>query len=131
LPDRISFVSYLVLGEDPHLVAGECTSCGALYFDRRNACANCGQREFRGRALSNNGVVRAFTIVYRATPDVAVPYVSAVVDLDGGGTAKANIVGTEPTADQVRLGMKVRLTTFPVGTDRDGTQAIAFGYEPA
>jgi len=51
--------------------------------------------------------------------------------LDGGGTAKANSVGTEPTADQVRLGMKVRLTTFPVGTDRDGTQAIAFGYEPA
>jgi uncharacterized OB-fold protein len=130
VPDRIPFVSYLVLGDRPHLVASECASCAALFFDRRNACANCGQREFRGRPLSNDGVVRAFTIVYRATPDVAVPYVSAVVDLDGGGTAKANIVGTEPSPDQIRLGMKVRLTTYPVGTDREGTQAIAFGYRP-
>jgi len=32
---------YLVLGDDPHLVASECTECGARYFDRRNACANC------------------------------------------------------------------------------------------
>jgi uncharacterized OB-fold protein len=130
VPDRIPFVSYLVLGERPHLVASECMSCEALYFDRRNACANCGQREFRRRELSNDGVVRAFTIVYRATPDVAVPYVSAVVDLDGGGTAKANVVGIEPTPGQVTLGMKVTLTTFGVGTDRDGTEAIAFGYRP-
>jgi len=26
--------------------------------------------------------------------------------------------------------MKVRLTTFPIGTDDDGTEAIAFGFEP-
>jgi uncharacterized OB-fold protein len=79
---------------------------------------------------ANDGVVRAFTIVYRATPDVAVPYVSAVVDLEGGGTAKANVVGIEPAPGHVTLGMKVTLTTFGVGTDRDGTEAIAFGYRP-
>ena len=26
--------------------------------------------------------------------------------------------------------MKVRLTTFPIGTDSNGTEAIGFGFEP-
>jgi uncharacterized protein len=125
---RIPYVSYLVLDAEPHLRASECVSCSALYLDRRNACANCGQRTFRGRRLSNDGVIRAFTIVHRSTPDVPVPYISAVVDLDGGGTVKANLVGFKPTPDDITLGTKVTLTTFAVGTDRDGTEAIAFGY---
>jgi len=42
---------------------------------------------------------------------------------------KANILGTEPDPGHVRLGMAVRLATFVAGTDDDGTEAIAFGYE--
>jgi uncharacterized protein len=41
---QVPFVGYLKLGSDPHLVANECRSCGALFFDRRNACAHCGGR---------------------------------------------------------------------------------------
>ena len=40
-------VDYLVLGDEPHLVANECTSCGARFFDRRNACAGCFGTDFR------------------------------------------------------------------------------------
>jgi uncharacterized OB-fold protein len=75
-------------------------------------------------------VVRSFSIIHRAAKNVPVPYVSAIVDLDGGGTVKANVVNVEPDPDHVRLGMRVRLTTFPVGSDDDGTEAIAFGFEP-
>ena len=127
---RIPYVDYLVLGDRPHLVAQECTSCGALFLDRRNACANCGRRDFRGQQLSNEGTVRAFTVVYRSTPEVAVPYISAVVDTDGGGTVKANIVGTDPDPARVSAGMRVTLTTFPASADTAGTEAIAFGYRP-
>jgi uncharacterized OB-fold protein len=130
MAEQVPFVDYLVLGDDPHLVAQECTSCSALYFDRRNACAKCGKREFGPRRLSNEGVVRTFSIVHRATPDVTVPYVSAVVDLQGGGMAKANIIEVEPTPEHVKLGMKVALATFPVGTDSEGTEAVSFGYRP-
>ncbi len=131
MPRQVPYVGYLALGADPHLVAAECTSCGALYFDRRNACANCGGGDFGERRLANDGVVRAFTIVHRAAPDVKVPYVSGIVDLDGGGVVKANIVGINPEPGSVKLGMKVRLTTFPIGTDSEGTEAVAFGYQPA
>lgn len=131
MPQQLPYVGYLRLGDDPHLVAAECSSCGALFFDRRNACANCGGCDFGERRLASTGIVRAFTIVHRAPGDVNVPYVSGIVDLDGGGVVKANIVGIDPEPGSVALGMKVRLTTFPVGTDSEGTQAVAFGYQPA
>lgn len=124
-------VDYLVLGDDPHLEANCCTSCGALYFDRRNACAKCSGRSFERRALSNHGILRSFTIVHRAAPGVNVPYVSTVVELDGGGVIKANLVdgGTDP--EKIELGMPVRLTTFGCGVDEAGTEAVAFGFTPA
>ena len=128
---QLPYVGYLQLGDEPHLVAQECQSCQALYFDRRNACARCGKQDFAARRLSGDGTLRAFTIVHRATPDVQVPYVSAIVDLDGGGVVKANLVGVDPDPGQVRLGMRVRLTTFGVGTDSEGVEAIGFGYRPA
>ena len=28
------------------------------------------------------------------------------------------------------LGMKVRLATYSIGTDAEGTEAIGFGFEP-
>ena len=34
MADQIPLVNYLVLGDKPHLVANECASCGARYFDR-------------------------------------------------------------------------------------------------
>ena len=89
---QIPIVDYLVLGDDPHLVANECTECGAIYFDRRNACAHCGKTSFGKKSLGTTGVVRSFAIVHQAAPGVPVPYVSTVVDLDGGGMVKANVV---------------------------------------
>jgi uncharacterized OB-fold protein len=129
---QIPIVDYLVLegSGEAHLVAKTCTSCGATYFDRRNACANCGKREFGTKQLSNTGVVRAFSIVQRAAPGVPAPFASAVIDLDGGGKVKANIVGIDPTPDNIKLGMPVALTTYVAGTDDNGTEAVAFGYRP-
>jgi len=131
MAQQVPYVAYLSLGSDPHLVANQCSSCGALFFDRRNACANCGAHEFAARRLANDGVLRAFTIVHRASPDVPVPYVSGIVDLAGGGVVKANIVGIDPEPASLSLGMRVKLTTFPIGTDSAGTQAVTFAYAPA
>jgi uncharacterized OB-fold protein len=127
----IPIVDYLELGDRPRLIAHACSGCGATYFDRRNACARCGGTEFSDKPLGREGTVRAFTIVQRAAPGVKVPYVSAVVDLDGGGAVKANLVDVEPHPEQIKLGMPVRLVTFPVGSDDQGTEAVAFGFAPA
>jgi uncharacterized OB-fold protein len=129
---QIPIVDYLVLDDGaPHLVAWEAKGSGALYFDRRNADAKGGGTEFTRRNLADVGTLRSFTIVHRTVPGVPAPYVSGLVDLDGGGSVKGNVINVAPDPEHVRLGMRVRLTTFPVGTDDDGTEAIAFGFEPA
>jgi uncharacterized OB-fold protein len=129
---QVPIVDYLVLDDGaPHLVANRCDTCGALYFDRRNACAKCSGRSFSRERLADDGKVRSFTIVHRAAPGVPTPYVSAIVDLSGGGVVKANLLNVEPSPDHVRFGMDVRLTTTVAGVDDEGTEAVQFGYEPA
>jgi len=127
---QIPLVDYLVLGDDPHLVAHECTACGARFFDRRNACANCTKTGFRTVDVAREGVLRTFTIVTFAAPGIPVPYVAGVVDC-GGTSVRANIVNCDPTPEAVRLGMKVKLVTVSVGADEAGTEAVGFGFEPA
>lgn len=127
--EQIPLVDYLVLGDEPHLVAQECTACGARYFDRRNACAACGATGFSPARVANEGELRAFTIVSFAAPGVPVPFVAGVVDC-GGTSVRGNVVNVEPDPDHVHTGMKLRLTTVPVGTDASGTEAVGFGFEP-
>lgn len=132
MAEQVPLVSYLVLGDDPHLEANACSACGALSLERRNACPRCGSDAgFSKQRLGDTGVVTSFTIVQRAAPGVKAPFVSATIKLDGGGVVTANVVDTEPDAEHVALGMKVKLTTFVVGTDDNGTEAVAFGYAPA
>jgi uncharacterized OB-fold protein len=128
---EVPLVAYLNLdGEIPHLVAQECISCGALYFNRRNGCAACEETKFRPKELSNSGRLRTFSIVYRAPKSIPVPFVTAVVDLDEGGRVQANLIGVEPDPERIRVGMPVRMVVSAVGTDSYGTRAIGFGYEP-
>jgi uncharacterized OB-fold protein len=129
---QIPIVDYLVLDDgEPHLRAHQCTNCGALFLERHNSCGKCANRTFADKKLGTTGVVRSFAIVHQAAPGLPVPYVSSVVDLEGGAQVKANVVNVEPDPSKVSLGMKVRLTTFIAGTDDEGTEAVAFGFEPA
>jgi uncharacterized OB-fold protein len=127
---QVPLVEYLALGDDPHLVAHECTSCGARFFDRRNACASCSSTAgFRDVDVPREGVLKAYTIVAFAAPGVPVPFVAGVVDCDGT-SVRANVINTDPDPEHVKLGMKLRLATYPIGTDSAGNEAVGFGFEP-
>lgn len=127
---QVPLVDYLVLGDSPHLVATSCTSCGAKYFDRRNACAGCFATDFETVDVTTDGVLTAFTIVTFAAPGVDVPFVAGVIDC-GGISVRGNVINTPPDPDHVSLGMNVRLATYSLGNDDNGTEAIGFGFEPA
>jgi len=130
MPNQVPLVAYLELGEHPHLFAHQCMECGARFFDRRNACASCGsQTGFDDVVLPDEGELRTYTIVSVAAPGVPVPYVAGVIDL-AGTSVRANLVNVKPDPDHLPLGMKVRLTTFSMGTDFQGVEAVGFGFEP-
>ncbi len=126
---QVPLVDYLVLGDQPHLVAQECESCGARFFDRRNACASCGSSGFKSVDVATEGELRTFTIVAYAAPGIPVPFVAGVVDCDGT-SVRGNVINTPADPEHVRTGMKVRLATYTVGTDDEGTEAVGFGFEP-
>ena len=127
---QVPLVDYLVLTPEPHLVAHECTQCGARFFDRRNACASCENDQFKQVDIATSGEVKAFTIVSMAAPGVPVPFVSAIIDCDGT-SVRGNIVNCPPDPEHVKLGMRVRLTTTSVGTDQAGVEAVNYAFEPA
>jgi uncharacterized OB-fold protein len=128
--EQIPFVEYLQLAPTPHLVAHQCTSCGARFFDRRNACASCFGTSFEDADIATEGTVRSFTIVAFAAPGIPVPFVSAIIDCDGT-SVRANLTNVAADPEHVSLGMKVRLTTVGMGSDEAGTEAVGFAFEPA
>jgi uncharacterized OB-fold protein len=125
---RVPLVSYLEL-DPPHLVANQCTECGARYFDRRNACASCGGEEFTRVDIDTNGTVRTFSIVAFSIPGVDVPFVAAIVDC-GGTSVRGKLVDVAPDPEHVKAGMKVKLVTVSEGVDDDGVEAIGYAFAP-
>jgi uncharacterized OB-fold protein len=126
---QVPIVDYLVLEPEPHLRVHECTSCGARFFDRRNACASCSGTDFAPAELPTEGIVQAYTIVTFAAPGVDVPFVAAVLDC-GGTSVQANLVDVTPDPEHVHLGQKVRLATYSMGSDSAGAEGVGFGFTP-
>jgi uncharacterized OB-fold protein len=125
----VPVVDYLCLDGEPRLRGYRCQNCDAVFLQRHNGCASCGGRAFDRIDLPRSGMLRTFTIVHRGTRGD--PFVSAVVQLDDGTVVKSNLIGVPCEADAIALGGRVELTTYPVGTDAQGTEAVAFGFRPA
>lgn len=95
----------------PFLEALACERCGKIFLDARRHCAACGARDaLLPKMLQQTGSLHAYTIVHRSLPGVKVPYVSAVIDLDGGGTVKGNLLEVAADPKVIAIGMRVRLT---------------------
>lgn len=127
---KVPVVDCLALAPRPHLVVQQCVECGARFFDRRVGCASCSGQEFEADDVATTGKVRSFTIVAFGPPGVEVPYVAALVDC-AGTTVRANLVDVPADPGHVQLGMRVALTTYSLGTDSAGDEAIGFGFAPA
>ena len=99
-------VDYLKLpeGEDPYLEGHKCNNCGSIFLGERNVCSKCFARDtIEPIKLNNKGKLYSYSIVFRSFPGIEVPYISAIVDLDGGGTVKGNLIDCEPDPEKIIL----------------------------
>jgi uncharacterized OB-fold protein len=117
---------------EPYLEAQRCQTCGALFLGARAVCSKCGTRDrFEARRLSNLGTLHVYSIVHRSFPGIETPYVSAVVDLEGGGTVKGNLIHVEPTPEKVRMGMPVEVIyRVAPQKDKEGNEYLAYYFQP-
>jgi uncharacterized OB-fold protein len=117
----------------PYLEGHKCKQCGSVFLGQRAHCSKCGARDSMGAVkLSSRGTLYVFSIVHRSFPGVEVPYVSAIVDLEGGGTVKGNLINVEPTPEKIKLGMPVEVVFKDAlgRKDREGNSYLSYFFQP-
>jgi uncharacterized OB-fold protein len=129
-------VDYLKIPDEgePWLEGSECGSCGAVFLGERSVCSKCGARDqMQTKRLAETGHLYTYAIVHRSFPGIEVPFVSAVVDLDGGGTLKGNLVEVEPDPAKIEFGMPVKVVFRDAlgRKDKDGHRYLSYFFVPA
>jgi uncharacterized OB-fold protein len=117
---------------DPYLEGHQCKSCGSIFLGERSNCSKCGARDqIEPRKLANTGTLYVYSIVHRSFPGIQVPYISAVVDLDGGGTVKGNLINIDPDPEKVAMGMPVEVIyRIAPAKDREGNEYLTYYFQP-
>ena len=94
------------------LVAARCADCAAFRMPPTPFCPCCQSQNISWTVLSGRGEVYSYTIVERAIlpgMDAHLPYVPAVIALEGAGGARlvSNVVDVR--LDALRVGMPVQV----------------------
>lgn len=128
-------VDHLVIPDDgdPYLEGSKCRACAAVYLGRREVCSRCAERDqMDSIRLAETGTLYSYAIVHRSFPGVDVPFVSAIVDLDGGGTLKGNLMDIEANPDLIEFGMPVKVVFRDAlgRKDKDGNSYLSYFFVP-
>ena len=127
-------VEYLKIPEGgaPYLEGQKCRSCSALFLGERATCSSCGTTgSLQPTRLSNRGELYVYSIVYRSFPGIEVPYISAIVDLEGGGTVKGNLIGIDPDPAKIKMGMPVEVVyEIAPRKDKEGNEYLTYYFKP-
>ena len=129
-------VPYLKIPEngEPYLEAYKCGQCGATFLGERDVCSKCGARDqMSAVTLPNTGKLYSYSIVHRSFPGIAVPYVSAIVDLDDGTAIKGNLINVDPDPESIPFDMPVEgVYDDALGRkDADGNAYLSYFFQPA
>ena len=128
-------VEYLKLPEDgdPYLEGHKCGECNSIFLGEREVCSNCTARgKIEPVKLSNKGKLYSYSITFRSFPGIDVPYISAIVDLDGGGTIKGNLIDCEPDPEKIEFDMPVEVVFDDAlgRKDAEGNSYISYFFKP-
>lgn len=129
-------VDFLKLPDDgdPYLEGCKCNNCGATFPGTRIACAKCGVRnDMETVRLSNTGKLYAYSIIHRSFPGIQVPYVSAVVTLDGGVALKGTMVNIDAEPEKLEFDMPIEVVYLDAQgrKDKEGNSYISYFFQPA
>tara|TARA_B100000029_G_scaffold85079_1_gene75653 strand:+ start:911 stop:1318 length:408 start_codon:yes stop_codon:yes gene_type:complete len=128
-------VEYLKLPEDgdPYLEGHKCGDCNSIFLGERQVCSNCTARgKIEPIKLSNKGKLYSYSITFRSFPGIDVPYISAIVDLEGGGTVKGNLIDCEPDPEKIEFDMPVEVVFDDAlgRKDAEGNSYISYFFKP-
>jgi uncharacterized protein len=102
-------------GAKGELLITHCGECDTSIHPPSLICPSCLSRKVAPRAAKGTGKIYSFTVNHqRWLPEMQVPFVLVVVDLDGepGVRITADMIEIDP--DKVAIGQSVAVTFMPV-----------------
>ena len=128
-------VEYLKIPDEgePYLEGPKCDDCASIFVGSRNFCPKCFSRDKMEKIqLGNKGKLYSYSIVFRSFPGIEVPYISAIVDLDEGGTIKGNLIDCEPDPEKIKFDMPVEVVFDDAlgRKDAEGNSYISYFFKP-
>ena len=89
-----------------------CRACGKAYFFPRPFCPNCSSRDVEWFTASGRGKLHTYVINQRPAMGFQdyVPYVIAIVELDEGPRMMSNIVGIDPSPENLPIDLALEVT---------------------
>lgn len=122
---------------DFRLLGGACGDCGATVFPRQELCPRCSGPSISTIELPRTGTLVAWTTqgflpgppyLGDETAKTFVPFGVGLVQLGDVVRVEGRLTENDPA--KLAFGMRVALTTVPLGTDSDGDQVLTFAFQP-
>jgi uncharacterized OB-fold protein len=130
--DLLPIVPYITVDRrgNPALSGRRCSACGEVFVGAPKVCARCGSRDaLTTAALATTGKLYVWTKVHRSLPGVATPFIFAIVDLDGGGVVKGNLIAPER---DIRHNLPVKIVFEKAdGVDARGRSYLTYHFATA
>lgn len=103
--------SFWSAAKEERLTCAQCADCSRFRMPPTPFCPHCRSQAIDWPTLPGTGTVYSFTLVERAVlpgTEDCIPYVPAVIDLDGVSSARliSNIVDSDVAA--IRIGARVK-----------------------
>ena len=116
------------------LMGSRCTAGGEIYLPPRAYCPHCRSRAMEWHEFSGNGTLRAFSIVYVGTTQMATagfnrqnPYCVGIVQLEEGPSISALILGVDTARPEtIPIGAQVKAEFVEIGSDTSSKTILAF-----
>ena len=114
-----------------NLMGSKCGNCGKILFPTREICPDCHRKSYgkmEPYRIDTHGTVVTHTTVHTAQKgfDLMVPYIMAIVEMEGGIRLTSQIVDCD--VSDVDIGTKVKAVFRKIG--EDGAEgSIHYGFK--
>jgi uncharacterized OB-fold protein len=127
-------ISYERFLDEDRLMGSRCQKCGAIFVPPRSVCIKCYGSEMEWVEIEGRGKLVAFACIAIGPPfmikegyDRKRPYVSGVVELEGGVKVVARIEGVDGSKPEtIRIGTPLEAEFLHRGEGENSTTFLAF-----
>jgi len=127
------FTTPLVPVEQAKLIGSQCKDCSEISLGKRQTCSNCGGVNLEEIPLSRQGKLWTYTVIRHKPPgdykgpDPFVPFGLGLVEIPEGIRVLSPI---QCDLEGIKVGMDLELEVYPLYTDENKNEVLAFRFRP-